>query len=81
MTAQYCPTCKTVCVIIEGKAYCFSCCSNVTTVSKEYFDSPEYKAHEAMLNTCRKVKSSSMKDLIEFAQSEQIRRLKENGDT
>lgn len=53
---QYCPTCKTRVSIIEGNPYCFGCCSNVTPVSKEYFDSPEYQEHEKMLGQCRRVR-------------------------
>jgi len=53
---QYCPTCKQRVAIREGKPYCFGCCSQVTPVSKEYFDSPEYRKHENMLRTCRKVR-------------------------
>ncbi len=56
ISVQYCPTCKTRVDIIEGKPYCFNCCSHVNAVSKEYFDTPEYKKHLEMLQSCRKVK-------------------------
>jgi len=52
----YCPNCKTRATILEDKPYCFNCCSQVAPVSKEYFDSPEYRKHENMLKSCRRVK-------------------------